>query len=89
MVSGETAEISPYSEYHWYKWVMFWDTSVSFPEDYMVLGRDLGPLIDSGPAMARNILKVNGQVVVRSTVRSLTADDTKNPVQIKKLQDFD
>lgn len=66
MVSGETADISPYAEYHWYEWVMFRDTSVSFPEDYMVLGRDLGPSIDSGPAMARKILKVNGQVVVRT-----------------------
>ena len=89
MVSGETADISPYAEYHWYEWVMFWDTSVSFQEDYMVLGRDLGTSIDSGLVMARKILKVNRQVVVRSTVRSLTADDTMNSVQTKKLQDFD
>ena len=89
LVSGETADILPYAEYHWYEWVIFRDTSVSFPEYYMVLGRDLGPSINSGPAMARKILKVNGQVVVWSMVQSLTSDETMNPVQIKKHQDSD
>ena len=60
MVSGETADVSPYAEYHWYEWVMFQDTSVSFQEDYIVLGRELGPSIDCGLVMARKILKVNG-----------------------------
>ena len=46
MVRGDTSYISPYAEYHWYEWVIFRDTLVSFPEDYMVLGRDLRPLVD-------------------------------------------
>ena len=79
----------PYAEYHWYEWVMFRDTSVLFPEDYMVLGRDLGPSIDSVPEMAIKILKENRKVVVRSTVCLLTTDDTMDPVQVKKRQDFD
>ncbi|KAI2494564.1 hypothetical protein MHU86_19979 [Fragilaria crotonensis] len=41
----------------------------------MVLGRDLGPAIDIGPAMTRKVLKENGQVVYRSTVRLLTQDE--------------
>ena len=57
---------------------MFRDTSIKFPEDNMVLGRDLGPAIDIGPAMARKILKDNGQTVIRSTVRSLTPDELKS-----------
>ena len=69
IVSGETADISPFVSFKWYEWVMFRDTSVSFPEDELVLGRDLGPAIDIGPAMTRKILKANGQVVFRSTVR--------------------
>ena len=68
---------------------MFLDTSVSLPEDYMVLGRDLGPSIDSGPAMARKILKENRKAVVRSTVRLLTRDEIMDLVQAKKCQDFD
>ena len=47
---------------------VFRDTSVSYPDDTMVLGRDLGPAIDIGPAMTWKILKANGKVVYRSTV---------------------
>lgn len=75
IVSGETADISPLVQFHWYEWVMFRDTSVTYPDDYLVLGRDLGPAIDVGPAMTRKVLKANGQVVYRSTVRSLTPDE--------------
>ncbi len=57
---------------------MFWDTSIKFPEDNMVLGRDLGPAIDIGPAMASKILKENGQTVIRSTVHSLMPDELKS-----------
>ena len=75
LVSGETADISPLVQFAWYEWVMFRDTSVTYPDDTMVLGRDLGPAIDIGPAMTRKILKANGKVVYRSTVRSLTPDE--------------
>jgi hypothetical protein len=68
IVSGETADISAIAEFQWYEWVKFRDTSVSFPEDAMILGRDLGPAIDIGPAHTRKILKANGQIVYHSTV---------------------
>jgi hypothetical protein len=45
-----------------------------YPDDAMVLGRDLGPAVDIGPAMTRMILKANGKVVNQSTVRLLTPD---------------
>jgi hypothetical protein len=53
ILKGETADISAIALFCWYEWVMFWDTFIKFPEDNMVLGRDLGPAIDIGPAMAR------------------------------------
>jgi hypothetical protein len=56
---------------------MFQDTSIKFPDNNMVLGRNLGPAINIGPAMARKILKENGQTVIRSTVCSLTSDELK------------
>ena len=55
----------------------------------MFLGGDLGPLIDSVPEMAIKILKDNGKLVVRSTVRSLTTDKIMDLVQANKRQDFD
>ncbi len=88
VVSGETADISPFALFKWYEWVMFRDTSVTYPDDAMVLGRDLGPAIDIGPAMTRKVLKQNGQVVYRSTVRSLTPDELADESTKKKREEF-
>ena len=88
VVSGETADISPFALFKWYEWVMFRDTSVTYPDDSMVLGRDLGPAIDIGPAMTRKVLKSNGQVVYRSTVRSLTPDEMADESMKKKREEF-
>jgi len=68
---------------------MFRDTAIPFPEDKMVLGRDLGPAIDIGPAMSRKILKENGQVVIRSTVRSLNEDELMSEDKKAKRKAFD
>ena len=68
IVSGETANISPFALFIWYEWVMHHDTSIPFPKEQLVLGRDLGPAIDIGPAMTHKILKANGKIVYRSTV---------------------
>jgi hypothetical protein len=89
IVSGETADISPFALFKWYEWVMFRDTSVPFPDDQMVLGRDLGPAIDIGPAMTRKILKENGQIVYRSTVRHLTPDEWKDEDMVTRRRNFD
>lgn len=67
---------------------MFRDTSVTYPDDAMVLGRDLGPAIDVGPAMTRKVLKANGQVVYRSTVRSLTPDEIADPTAKEARDQF-
>jgi hypothetical protein len=89
VVSGETADITTVAEYQWYEWIKFRDTKVSFPEDKVVLGRDLGPAIDIGPMVTRKILKQNGQVVYRSTVRPLTPDEIKDPQEIQARAAFD
>ncbi|KAI2513194.1 Reverse transcriptase (RNA-dependent DNA polymerase) [Fragilaria crotonensis] len=88
LVSGETADISPLALFKWYEWVLFRDTSVTYPDDSMVLGRDLGPAIDIGPAMTRKVLKSNGQVVYRSTVRALTADELADETMTKNRREF-
>lgn len=68
IVSGETADISPFALFKWYEWVMYCDTSVLFPEEQLVLRQDLGLAINIGPAMTQKILKDNGKVVYHSTV---------------------
>jgi hypothetical protein len=64
IVKDEAADISAIALYCWYEGVMFHDMVIPFSEDNMVLGQDLGPAIDIRPAMARKILKDNGQVVI-------------------------
>jgi hypothetical protein len=53
------------------------------------LGRDLGAAIDIGPAMTRKILKQNGSVMYRSSVRPLTQDEIQSPTQKKEREEFD
>jgi hypothetical protein len=88
MVSGETANISSIAEFKWYEWVMFRDTSIVFQDSKMVLGRDLGPALDIRPAMTRKVIKRNGEIVFRSTVRSLTPDEIADPVRVKEREEF-
>jgi hypothetical protein len=53
------------------------------------LGRDLGATIDIGPAIARKILKKNGSVMYRTSVRPLTPDEIQSPIEKKELEEFD
>ena len=89
IASGETANISPFVAFKWFEWVVFRYTSVTYSYDAMILGRDLGPAIDiGGPAMTRKVLKSNGKVVYRSTVRPLTPGGVSNETMIKERETF-
>jgi hypothetical protein len=49
----------------------------------------VGADIDIGPAMARKILKENGEVMYRKYVRSLTPEEIASPVEKQAHLDFD
>jgi hypothetical protein len=87
-VKGETVDISTIAEYAWYEWVKFRDTAAKFPVSEIQLGRDLGAAIDIGPAMARKILKKNGSVMYRTSVRSLTTDEIQSPTEKKEREEL-
>jgi hypothetical protein len=55
----------------------------------MVLGHNLGPAFDIRSAMARKILKENGQTIIRSTVRSLMPDELKSEDHKAKRKAYD
>jgi hypothetical protein len=69
-IEGETMDISTKAEYAWYEWVKFRDTEAKFPVSKIQLGRYLGAAIYIGPAMTRKILKKNGMVMYRSSLRT-------------------
>ncbi len=79
LVSGETPDISEYCDFAWYQLVMYWHGgNAKFPEEPSRLGRYLGPSIGVGPAQTAGILIANGEVLDRSTFRSLTPAETEN-----------
>ena len=54
-----------------------------------MVGRWLGPAIDVGYVLTYKILKSNGRVVPRSTIRHLTHDELTNPDHIAMTKAFD
>ena len=89
MITGQTADISPYVEHEWYEWVKAIDPTIPYPQEKEILGRWLGPARDVGPAMCAKILKSNGQILYTLSYRALTTKEWRNPEEIKARQLFD
>ena len=85
---GMSSDISGICEFEFYEWVMFNDTQTTFPENKFHFGRWLGPAVDVGSALTYRILKNNGQVVPRSTIRHLILDKLTNPDHIAMKKSF-
>ncbi len=81
IMSSKTANISQFYELGWNEWVKFHSTTISFPEDSLVLGKYLGPSIDIGPVMTAKILTPTGKVVYCSTYRPLTPKELADPIE--------
>ena len=82
------ADISDICEFEFYEWVMFNDSQAAFPETKFHVGRWLRPAVDVGSALTYKILKSNGQVVPRSTIKHLTLDELTNPDHIAMRKAF-
>jgi hypothetical protein len=89
ILSGQTADISPFVECHWYEWVKYWDNYAMYPDAKEQLGRWLGPSIDTGPAMTAKVLKSNGQLLHLSSYRKLTEEEMANPIELKERDEWD
>ena len=74
-VFGYTPDISEYIEFELYEPVWFYDKEHPYPDQPKMLGRWLGVAHKVGQAMCYYILKDNGEIVVRSTVSNVEADD--------------
>ena len=86
---GEEGDISNICQFGWYEWVYCQETEAPFPFPANVLGRCLGPAKNEGNEMTQWILKQNGQIVPRRTVRRLTAEETVRDSEILKRKNFD
>ena len=59
-MSSKTSDISQYTEFEWFKWVMFWDEISPHHNDHFRLGRYLGPSIYICPTLMAKIIEENG-----------------------------
>ena len=89
LTTGDEGDISNLCQYGWYEWCYFRDQTAAFPNNKEVLGRVLGPARGAGNEMAQQILKVNGRVFPRRSLRPLKVDELHSPVEIKKREVFD
>ena len=89
LTTGDEGDISNLCQYGWYEWCYFRDQTAAFPNNKEVLGRVLGPARGAGNEVAQWILKANGRVIPRRSLRPLKLDELHSPVEIKKRQVFD
>jgi hypothetical protein len=73
MTFGMDADISNLCQFGWYKWVCFREDSAKFPFQKERLGPCLGPARNEGNEMAQWVLKDNGKIVPRRTLRRLSS----------------
>ena len=89
LMNGQADDIIHICEYNWLYWEMFCDgPHVSYPENNLVLGQYLGPALDIGPSMCAKVLKKNGRVVLRSTLRNLTREEIDRLVHKEHRRPF-
>jgi hypothetical protein len=86
---GEDGDISNLCRYGWYEWCYFLEQKNAFPYNREVLGRVLGPARGAGNEMAQWVLKPNGNVVPRRTLRPLTVAEVNSTTEKAKREAFD
>ena len=72
MVTGNTADMPELVEFGWYQWIYYRDATTFFILPEEELGKYLGPSENVGSKMSMWILKQNGKIVSRTTLRTLT-----------------
>ena len=86
---GEQGDISNLCQFRWYNWCYFRDHKAPFPHNQEVLGHVLGPARGEGNELSQWVLKSNGNVVPRRTVRVLQLSEVHSDTDKRKQDIFD
>jgi Reverse transcriptase (RNA-dependent DNA polymerase) len=89
LITGNTPDISSLAEFRWYQWIKWFNENADLPEDQEVYGRYLGPSRSVGSLMTSKILNEKGNILHRSSFRSLTRTEEDNPEEKIKRRTFD
>jgi len=84
IIQGFTADISHVAEFGFYDWCWAWSPKES-NQEHMQLGRWCGPSWDVGDELCFAILTANGQILHRSSVFPLSADE-RNSEEIREMK---
>ena len=87
---GDEGDISNLCNFNWYDWCYYREQSSPFLVDKDLLGRVLGPAKNAVNEMTQWILKGNGRIVPRRTVRPLKPEElaASNEVEFLKRRQF-
>ena len=86
---GEQWDISNLCKFRWYVWCYFHAHKAPFPHNQEVLGRVLGQARGEGNELSQWVLKSNGNVVLRRTVRVLQLAEVHSDTEKRKREIFD
>jgi len=78
LVTGNTPDISKFTDYEWYQNVWYLDQEASFPDDKRKLTKWLGVAHRVGQALCYYLLPPSGKPIVRSTIQALSPDELEN-----------
>ena len=84
-IHGTAPNITEYIQYTWYEWIWYSDLDSDDDED---LGRWLGPAFHAGVGHTSYILKRNGEVITRSSLRPMKEGEMDSPATKRRCEDF-
>ena len=87
-LKGETPDISALIEFDYYSYVKV-QLPTGFPNDDWILARWLGPADGIGQGLTYYVIKDNGQIIARSTVRPLLPEEWTSEVGKAARSSFD
>jgi hypothetical protein len=88
MVTGNTPDITEYTEFSWYEPIYYYD-DLPFPEAKRNIARWLGVAHRVGQALCYWVLTSNGQVIARTTIQKLSNEEQMSPVTQEEIRSFD
>ena len=83
-IHGFTPDISEYASFHWYQWVWYWEPTAAQTQK---LGRWCGVADTVGSGHAYYVLTIKGNVICRSSVTHLSADDMHETKEQRRIFD--
>ena len=86
--TGEEGDISNLCQYKGYDWCYYREHTAKFPHNQEVLGHVFCPTSGEDNAIFQWVLKANGNVVPRCSLRPLQMSETQSPCEVRKCKTF-